>query len=188
MPKDSLVCTLFHWTHQHIQEGLGSLLDFIDWMCASEKVFCLLFWGVHAFFGSLCIPLVSLGCAPSFCLMSLIYSWLPIKTEKRKKKNETLLYHVLLASLPFFAWNFNFQPNLIDLEVENPKSLLSILTCVNLSSWDVQIWSISSSSLFIVKSLLLALSNQLTPIFFSSKIYMEIKSLIKGQDICFVDQ
>lgn len=28
--KDSLICTLFQWTCQHVQDGLVSLLEFID--------------------------------------------------------------------------------------------------------------------------------------------------------------
>ena len=33
--KDSLICTLFHWTCLHIREGLNPLLDFIGWLCVS---------------------------------------------------------------------------------------------------------------------------------------------------------
>lgn len=33
--KDSLICTLFQWICQHIEEGHGSQLDFIDQSCVS---------------------------------------------------------------------------------------------------------------------------------------------------------
>ena len=82
--------------------------------------------------------------------------------------NYSELSQVLNFSSPF-GWNFTFCQNLIDLEIEDLKSLMSIPNCVNLSLsfLDLRVWSLLSSGLFIVKLFLLALCNQSIPTLFS---------------------
>lgn len=72
--KGTLICTLFHWTGQHIQDGPSSLLDSFDWLlcqlirgcyvCHSEV---LLFFSFFFFWASF----VYLPCTRGAPLLSL---------------------------------------------------------------------------------------------------------------------
>ena len=67
----------------------------------------------------------------------------------------------ILGSSYSFSWNFNFLCNLSDFDIEDLERLMSSLTCLHLSPFtpNVRAWFLSSSSLFIVKSFFVALSN-----------------------------
>ena len=91
---------------------------------------------------------------------------------------------------PFsLSWNLNFYHNLIDLEIENLKRLMSSLTFMHLSPsvTVTRAWSLSSLGLFLVKSFFLALSNLSNPIpFFPTNFFMEINGPIKVQGLYLI--
>ena len=48
--KESLICTLFQWACQHIQDGYASFLDFIDWLSVLVREYFLCLLEVFFFF------------------------------------------------------------------------------------------------------------------------------------------
>ena len=93
--------------------------------------------------------------------------------------------NVLGNSFPL-SWNFNFCRNLTDSEIDLLQRLMSSLSSMFFSPSlaDSRAWSLSSSSLFLVKSFFLALSKVSNPILFlptkflwSSKVPSKVKAL-----------
>ena len=79
-----------------------------------------------------------------------------------------LIVSVVLSNSYPLSWNFNFRRNLTDTEIEFLQRLMSSLSSVHFSPsmTDSRTWSMSSSSLFTVKSFFLSLSNFSNPILF----------------------
>ena len=75
---------------------------------------------------------------------------------------------MVLDSSPPSTLNLNFRRNLIDTEIEHFQRLLLSLGYVHLSplTGDSRGWSLSSTCVFTVKSLFLALSMPPTPLLF----------------------
>ena len=75
------------------------------------------------------------------------------------EKNLSIL--AILGSSSLSSWNLSCHHILIDLEIEDLERYVSSLNCMHLSSTipNARAWSLSFSSLFLVKSLFVALSN-----------------------------
>ena len=81
---------------------------------------------------------------------------------------KNLTVSIVLGNSFSLYWNFNFCRNLTDIEIELLQRIMSSLSSMHFSPSvaDSIAWSLSSSSLFSVKSFFLALSNFSNPILF----------------------
>ena len=94
--------------------------------------------------------------------------------------------HTVLGNSFPLSWNFNFRCNLTDTKIDLLQRIMSSLSSVFFSPSlrDSRAWSLSSSDLFSVRFLFLALSKVLNPILFlptkflwSSKAPSKVKAL-----------